>query len=187
MPPRDEKPTPLLTRPGQTIHQDVSLEHEMLIGRTIIAWSRLEQALEETIWGFLGVSVEDGRILTARLDAKFKMNLFRGLSERHMDKSGFQNMIRLLKRIDDLYATRSLVVHGNWITIMPDNIAGVMSLREKISGDSARNIVVTTMMPKDYMEAIIGHMIRVKHLLINLRREVLFSLHGIHPAPPEKD
>ena len=126
--------------------------------------------MEEVIWGFLRLSVEDGRIITARLDARFRMNMLRGLGEKHMSKEDFSALSDLLKRIGDLYAERNLIAHGIWITSMPDNIPAVMSLREKLPDDAARNEIITTQMSPDRMAGIIRNMILVTHVLIDLRR-----------------
>jgi hypothetical protein len=54
-------------------------ELEAVIGRVIIQWSRTEQAIEELIWHFLGLPIDEGRVITSPLDTKYKISMLRGL------------------------------------------------------------------------------------------------------------
>ena len=169
MPPRGKKPPPIPRRPGQEVRQEISGPQELLIGRAVVVWSRLEQAIEEVIWAFLRISVEDGRIITARLDAKYRLNMLRALGEKHMDKESFSVLSDLIKRINDLYERRNLIVHGIWVTILPEGVPAVLSLREKLPDDANRNEVMTTLMPSQDMNGVIDHIMLVTNLLIRYR------------------
>jgi hypothetical protein len=58
---------------------EIPAELEAVIGRCIIQWSRTEQSIEELIWHFLGLPIAEGRVITAPLDAKYKISMLRGL------------------------------------------------------------------------------------------------------------
>jgi hypothetical protein len=44
----------------------VAMAHERLVGRVVIECSRLEAVLNDLLWKLLGVSFEDGRVITGR-------------------------------------------------------------------------------------------------------------------------
>lgn len=131
-------------RPGQTYRMGVSPAQHLNIGRAIDHWSRIENLMQEVIWALLNVSVEEGRIITSRLDAKFRRMMMLSLAERYMTKGTFKIFKDLVnKKVSTLYDTRNLIAHGNWVTILPDNVPAVLSLREK-SGDLLPDEVIFT-------------------------------------------
>ena len=78
------KPPPLRPRrPEDAFRHKISAEHERLIERVIVAWSRLDDTMQEAIWSFLNVDLKEGRVVTARLDTRFKINILRGLAPLH--------------------------------------------------------------------------------------------------------
>jgi hypothetical protein len=78
------KPTYSEKRDDQYAIFGVGMQHERLVGRVVIEWSRLESILNDLIWCFLNVSFEDGRALTGRADAGTKIALLRQIAPKHM-------------------------------------------------------------------------------------------------------
>jgi hypothetical protein len=78
MPKRQAKPKrqpkgPVTPRqPGDTYKREIPEDVAPLVGYCIAHWSYLEQGIDEVIWAFLNLGVEDGRIVTAHLDARHK-------------------------------------------------------------------------------------------------------------------
>jgi hypothetical protein len=171
--------------PEQTYKEGVSKAQEALIGRTIVAWSRLERAIEEVIWAFLGLTIEEGRIITARLDVNFKLNMAQGLAERHLSAEEYSDFCDLLNRVRDIHEIRNVNVHGHWITVLPEKLPGAMSLKEKLPNDTARNEVITTILPEETMLGIIRNIMLGTNLMIDLRRKQR-ALHDKSAPPPEK-
>ncbi|HEY3912453.1 MAG TPA: hypothetical protein VGM07_21565, partial [Stellaceae bacterium] len=62
-------------RPDQHFTGEVPSDHYDATGRVVIAWGKLEANLEDLIWHFLDLSDDDGRIVTARLDARPKLDM----------------------------------------------------------------------------------------------------------------
>jgi hypothetical protein len=164
------KPPITPRRADQTYQQGVSPEIELLVGRAIITWSNLEIIMQEVIWTLLRVSVDEGRIMTSNLDAKYRMNLLRELGRYHLKHQQLADLLETLGHCEDLYGDRNLIAHGQWVTMLPDNIPAVLSLREKLPNDVDRRQVIASTMPKDRLEAIIDNMIIATNDLIALRR-----------------
>ena len=183
---KGKKPPLTARRPEQRIERHLSGRAELLIGRAVVTWSRLEQSIEEVIWELLKMSVEDGRIITARLDVKYKTALLRGLSEKNLQKDALEAIRSLLTRIDELYTVRNLIVHGVWGTVKPDNVPAVMSLREKLPEEAGRDEVITTHMPHEYMAGVIRNIMLVTNLLIKTKNELSSSL-SISPEQAHTD
>ena len=112
--PRPQKPTVLPAKPGQTVNPTVSMLTERLIGRVIVAWSKLEACMDDFIWALLGVPIERGRIITVRMNAVRKIQTLRQLGGLVLSKSKFHELSPLLDQVDILRDLRNLVAHGTW-------------------------------------------------------------------------
>jgi hypothetical protein len=128
--------------------------------------------MEEVVWKLLRINVDEGRIVTANLDAKHKMNLLRELGKRHLKDPRLTDLSELLNHAEDLYAERNMIAHGEWVTLLPENVPTAMSLREKLPDDVSRVEVIATTFTKERMKAIIDNMGIAMNWLIDLRREL---------------
>jgi hypothetical protein len=84
--PRRKKPPLAARRADQNFVQGVSGPIELAVGRAIIEWTNVKKSVEEVVWRFLRIGVDEGRIVTASLNARHKMLLVRQLAERHLQK-----------------------------------------------------------------------------------------------------
>lgn len=115
-----------------------SAAHERLLGRLVMRWALVENALQGVIWELLRLPMSDGRIVTSRLDALGLTTMLRALAERHFKTEFLQGVLDLLSDIEDCRDTRNALVHGTWSTLsagaelnLPQRVAAVMSLRRK--------------------------------------------------------
>jgi len=85
-PPKPQKPPITSLKPGQYVSPGISARQEMLIGRLVVEWAKLEAMMQDA--SNLGCSVrfEDGRVLTARMDARTKLQWLRTFSNRHVSQ-----------------------------------------------------------------------------------------------------
>jgi hypothetical protein len=144
-----------------------------LVGNCLIRWSYVEQGIDEVIWAFLKISVEDGRIVTAHLDARHKMMLFRQLAYRHLPKNDLDEFSTVLGRLEDLYELRNLMAHGQWVTLVPQNTPAVMSLREKLPDHTPRDEIITTEITTDSLTATIDNMSIISNYLVDFRKKII--------------
>ena len=70
-----EKPPVQTLRPDQYHNPAISDEQTRRIGQVIVLWSKLEAAMEDTIWMFLNLDDEDGKVVTNRLSTDAKVQL----------------------------------------------------------------------------------------------------------------
>jgi hypothetical protein len=161
------------------VRQDISGPQELLIGKAVVAWSRLEHSINEIIWALLRVSVEDGRIITASLDTRYRLNLLRALGDRRLAEIDVKLLSDLIKKINELNEYRNLIVHGLWVTILPDDAPAVQSLRGKLPDDAGANEVVTTVMSAELMHGVIDRIVFMMNYLINVRE----TLHSYPDKP----
>jgi len=80
----------------------------------VVAWSKLEACMEDLIWSLLEVEIEEGRIMTARVDAVGKIRMLRELGELEMPEEMFHRLSPTLDEIDVLRDDRNFIVHGSW-------------------------------------------------------------------------
>ena len=161
---------PILPRDhSKTYEQSIPPGHAALIGTVIWRWSYIEIIAEEVIWGFLGLGVDIGRKLTSRLDFKFKLRLLKELAADKLPRENLVGFNGLLGRVEDLYELRNLVAHGQWVTINPDKMPAVQSLRQNPPADSSGNEVVLTECSEEFMQTIIDHLIKAGALLAAFR------------------
>jgi len=81
----------------------------------VIAWAKLESAMQDTLWNLLGLKIEDGRILTARMDALYLIDALRKLAPRQIDdQQRLGEFLDTLTKMDDRREDRNFIVHGSW-------------------------------------------------------------------------
>jgi hypothetical protein len=88
------------------------------IGNAIVAFAAMEAAAEALIWDFVGLSSDNGRLLT-RMDARPKLELAKALSEKHrvlphphpQTTKDFWIMVR---RLTD---AQNRIAHGIWVVL----------------------------------------------------------------------
>ncbi len=148
-----EKPPVQKLQPDQYLNPDISDEQTGLIGQVIVLWSKLEAAMEDTIWMFLDLNEEDGKIITKRLSADAKIQLLRAMGPHHvLDASILKNFNETLKYADELKEARNFIAHGVWGTLMPDDVPVALSLKPK----SEIGEVISETFSQERMEGIFG-------------------------------
>jgi hypothetical protein len=164
------KPPYQKMRPDQQAAFGVGLQHERLVGRVVIEWSRLEAVLNDLVWGFLGLSFEDGRALTGRNDASTKIALLRVLAPRHLASDDkLEALLLALDTIDAARDDRNFIVHGSWGQMQPEGTPLAMSLRAK---SSRPDEVTGETFPPDRMRRIIVTIVRMREAIGMLVAEI---------------
>lgn len=166
--PRPAKPPFKVFRESQSVLPSVGLIHEKLIGRVALEWSKLEAALDDSIWRMVGLPIEDGRVLTARMDAKTKCDVLRALAPRHLDAERLATILTALDNADILRDDRNFILHGGWGTLLPEAVPIAASLRAK----STPGEISSETFPKDRMNNIILRLIGVRTALVKLMDEL---------------
>jgi hypothetical protein len=147
----------------------VGMQHERLVGRVAIEWSRLENVLNDIIWRFLHLSFEDGRALTGRDDAVTKINLLRVIAPRHLaDDDKLEALLLSLDAIDACRDDRNFIVHGTWGRLEPEGTPLAMSLRAKSKPEQ----VTGETFPPSRMYQIITRISRMREMLVILLNEI---------------
>lgn len=159
-------------RPDQTYRPGVPDSIHILIGRAVVMWTAVEQAVEELTWTFLRVSVDEGRIITASLDFNHKLMLLRKLAQHHAETSALPRILDAIIKINELYLIRNDIVHGRWITILPDNNPGVLSLKEKLPDGTPSNEIMCIEMPAGHLIVFINNLINANNFLIEFRQKL---------------
>ena len=148
-----EKPPVQKLRPNQYQNPAISDEQTRRIGQVIVVWSKLEAAMEDTIWMFLNLDDEDGKVVTNRLSTEAKVQLLRGLGSRHIsDKALLDKFKETMKYVNELKEPRNFIAHGVWGTLMPDDIPVALSLKPK----SDVGEVISETFSQERMEGISG-------------------------------
>jgi hypothetical protein len=159
---------------------EVSEEQQRWIGLVIINWSKIEQNIEDVIWSFLGLDLEAGRLVTARLNAEMKINLLSALSRTYLAGELLEDALECINFINGYKEDRNFIAHGSWHTLMPENVPACASLRTQ---SPTPNEVVTETFPNSRMRAIIDGMLEA---ISNLRllRNVLETSRNTQQSPP---
>ena len=146
-----QKPPLQNLRPDQYHNPTISDDQIYRIGHVIVSFSKLEAALEDTIWFFLDLDIDIGRIITARLGADARITMLRALApSRITDENLLKKFRKLLGHIDELKEARNFIAHGVWGTLMPDDIPVALSLKPKTASDE----IVSETFSKERMDAI---------------------------------
>ena len=151
------------------VHNTVPMIHERLLGRLVVEWAKMEQAMDDLIWQFLDLPNEFGRILTSRMDASSKSQMIRQLSQLSFGHSTSDYMVwsyidDLLKRLEILKEARNLAVHGTWARNHPDLTPMAFSLRIK----DTPSTIVAEHFSERRMRDLIEESLRLKASLASL-------------------
>lgn len=179
--PAPNKP-PIQPRPlGSQMVPRVSMVQERLIGSVVVRWSRIEAMLQDVIWALFGVDLAEGRLITARLDVRPKLEMIEALAPRRItDDVLLTQLFEAIDLIQSRHGDRNFIVHGSWGTIVRGPLAGnehaAMSLREKT--EEPGQIVVETFPPGRMREIIRDLQTAQNHL-----RNVLAALGSSSRTP----
>ena len=171
--PRPQKPPVLPPKPGQAVNPTISMKTERLIGRFVVAWSKLEACMDDFIWALLAVPIEQGRIITVRMDAVRKIQTLRQLGGLVLAETVFHQLSPILDQIDILRDDRNLIVHGTWGRQLPENDNVVVPLKpEALEPDQ----VVSETFPDSRLRIAIDGIEKAKWQLIPLMNDRYASL-----------
>ena len=133
---------------------------KVAIAAAILAYSNMDMQLEDFIWDVLGLTSDDGRLLT-QIDISQKIIIARALAKRH----GIASLVfgkdhkTLWSVIRELGPIRNLMVHGIWG--MHDlAVPIVSSFRLKEEGEVDR--VISETFPAVRLDAFLRQCERVK-------------------------
>ena len=180
--PRPQKP-PITPYPqGVPIDSTISMKTERLIGRAIAAWSKLEACLDDFIWVLLNVPIEQGRLITVRMDAVRKIQTLRRLGELVLSQQKYFQLSPILDRIDILREDRNLIVHGTWGRHGVDKLNVVISLKPEAPKPDQ---VISETFPDTRLQKLIDDIETEKWLLIPSMEEQRALLDKQIPQHPE--
>jgi hypothetical protein len=159
-----QKVEPIDLGAHQTFIPHVSLLQEKLIGRAIVEFSRLEQALSHMIWHLLKLQMKDGRLITTRMDAQTKIAMLYVLVPRYFDTAKQRAALAVLDVAEIIREDRNFIAHGLWGTLMPDNVPMVASVRPKSDPDN----IISEAFPAERMRSIISSTKKMTGILRHL-------------------
>ena len=131
--------------------------------------------MQDLIWRMLGFSLADGRIITARLDVRPKLEMIETFAPRRLGNPKLRE--KIFEAIDIIrirQADRNFIIHGSWGTMVPQGVPAAMSLKD----DSSPDDVVTETFPEGRMREIINDL----ETALERLRQVLREL----PPSPDK-
>jgi hypothetical protein len=150
-------------RKGEDAIAEIGLIQEKLIGRVVVQWSKIEAGLDNLIWAMLSLTIEDGRILTTRLDAQTKIAMLRKLAPRYMTGDPLDKLLKAFELADDIRDDRNFIVHGTWGTLLPERQPISLSIR----GKAGPGEIKSELFPHSRMRTIIRDIFLVKQALID--------------------
>jgi hypothetical protein len=85
------------------------------VGAVLMEFAHLEVTLNHLIWGLLRLSTDDGKNLTARLDARPKLEILAAIARRYLRSPRKVQVIREhSKRLQEIAMYRNACAHGMW-------------------------------------------------------------------------
>ena len=185
--PRFKKPKPRVPK-GPTIIQrnmsdasritkGVPDQVKIAMASAVMTFSDMEMSAEQFIWDVLGLSVDDGKLVT-QIDTKEKIELAKKLSERYRLPlhPNEQTTAEAWSAIRSAIEARNKMAHGVWVMI--DNTTPiVVSYRIPIEPGQ----VNSEHFPLDRIEAVTSVCVKAKGLFDTLSAKI--ATEG-RPAPP---
>jgi hypothetical protein len=167
-PQKPKKPTPLPAKAGQPVHGEITMAQERLIGRTIVSWSKLEAAIDHTMWSFLNLDIGNGRKFTTSMNADRKIGFLRLLAETYLDGEQLSTILDTIDTIDLCRDDRNFIAHGTWFRSGPDKEHLVFSIRVKTNPDD----VVAESFPGTRLRELIVKIERSRAVLSRLKKQL---------------
>jgi len=92
----------------------VSPDHLLQIGQVIVVWSKLENAMQDTIWHFLHLEMTDGKIVTERMGPETFLRILRAIGSRNLNEPVLHEFLSTMDKIEDDLRIEilSLMPHG---------------------------------------------------------------------------
>jgi hypothetical protein len=150
--PRPTKPPIKPLEEGKFIIETIGPRDERLLGRFVIAWSRVEAAAQSLVWAFLGLTPKDGKIVTSKMDVGLLLQVLRALATRNLRAEFLGDFLTYINIAEEIKDVRNLAVHGVWHFIESDDVLGpkkvpsVMSIRAKV--EDGKSLGVTETFPE---------------------------------------
>jgi hypothetical protein len=158
------------------ITKGVPDEIKIAVASAIMAFSDMEMSAEQFIWDVLGLSIDDGKLVT-QIDTKEKIELAKKLSERYrlpLHPSA-QATAEAWPAIRNAIEARNKMAHGAWVMI--DEVPVVVSYR--IPCELGQ--VNSEHFPLDRIEAVTSICVKTKGLFDRLCAKI--ATEG-RPSPP---
>jgi hypothetical protein len=150
---------------------------KIAMASAVMAFSDMEMSAEQFIWGVLGLSIDDGKLVT-QIDTKDKFELAKKLSERYRRPlhPNEQTTAEAWSAIRSAIEARNKMAHGVWVMI--DNVTPiVVSYRIPIEPGQ----VNSEHFPLDRIDAVTSICVKTKGLLDTLCATI--ATEG-RPSPP---
>jgi hypothetical protein len=130
IPAKSKKP-PVEEGDPTNLRFEISPGTEKLIGRFVAAWSDVELVIGLLVWAILNVDEDDGKIISAAVDASVKVTWVRAFAARHLELEDQREIAEILSKLDAIRESRNLIVHGQWCTMRDTGDPVAISLRLK--------------------------------------------------------
>ena len=116
LPPKRAKP-PLKRKLATHIESPrVSMQHERLIGRVVVVWSKIEAALDNIIWELASVDMAIGRYLTRQFGAEAKIKVTKVIAGNVLIEQEYKNLELILNSVSNCQEDRNFIMHAAWGT-----------------------------------------------------------------------
>ena len=107
------------------------------IGAVVVAWAKLENAINDLIWVINGVGIVSGRLETQNLDLTKLLSSLQNAISTNMSGGSLRNerksITDVIKTVNNYKYDRNSIVHGTWGRYK--HIHGVCSLRFERKSD----------------------------------------------------
>lgn len=191
--PRTKKPKPGPVKGNKIVQQNLSDAKRLSKGvpdkiklamaDAIMAFSDMEMSAEQFIWDLLGLSPDDGKLVT-RIDTKDKMELAKKFSERYRlplhpnEQTTADAWTGIRKAIE----ARNKMAHGVWMTI---DLTKPIVVSYRIPIELGR--INSEHFPLDRIEAVTRICVRAKGLFDTLCVKIATEGRPPPPPPPTPD
>jgi hypothetical protein len=188
--PRSKKPKPGSAKGNKIVQQNLSdakritkgVPDKIKLGMAdaIMAFSDMEMSAEQFIWDLLGLSADDGKLVT-RIDSKDKIELAKKFSERYRLPlhPNEQTTAEAWSAIRNAIEARNRMAHGVWMTI---DLKTPIVVSYRIPIELGQ--INSEHFPLDRIEAVTRVCIKAKGLFDTLCAKIATEGAPASPSPP---
>ena len=166
---------------AKRISKGVSDKIKLSMADAIMAFSDMEMSTEQFIWDLLGLSADDGKLVT-RIDTKDKIELAKKFSERYRLPlhPNEQTTTEAWTEIRNAIEARNKMAHGVWMTI---DLKTPVVVSYRIPIELGR--INSEHFPLDRIKAVTRVCVKAKGLFDTLCAKIACEGRPEPPPPPE--
>lgn len=145
----------------------------VVIGACLSRWAALEYEIQNIIWAAMGLTIEEGRVLTVGMGLQALVGISRNLGKRVIKDEQIKKEIEeLMDRVWEYYDFRNNLAHGIWTFIESNPVPHLTYMKEAHHRFVPGIEPITTQQMFTFSQDVLGFCQKAEEIAVKLRGDV---------------